>query len=268
MKNILITGVSSGFGRAMAQALAAQGHRIYGVSRRTPPPDVQACLAMHIAADLCAPDAAADIVARVTADAGRIGVLINNAGAGIGGALEETADGAMESLFQINYFAITRLCRAVLPGMRAQHSGQILNFSSLGGRVGLPYQGAYSATKYAVEGYTEALYSEVRPFGIAVSLIEPGDFATGFTASRTMATSADSPYAAAHRAALRRIESDERGGSRPEVLARKIVRIVNARRPRLRYTVGNPAECALVRARHLMGDRLFLALLAKYYGVR
>lgn len=250
----------------MVLALAAQGHRIYGVSRRTPPPEVQDRLAMHIAADLCEPEAAAHVVDRVIEAAGTIDVLINNAGAGIGGALEETDDRAMHALFEINYFAMTRLCRAVLPGMRARRAGRILNFSSLGGRVGLPFQGAYSATKFAVEGYTEALRSEVRPFGIWVSLIEPGDFATGFTASRIRTDTPDSPYAAAGRAALHRIESDERGGSRPELLARKVAKIVRARRPRMRYPVGNPAECALVRARHLLGDRVFLAIIAKYYG--
>ncbi len=266
MKVILITGVSSGFGRAMALALAARGHRIYGVSRHLPPPEVQAVLAGHIAADLCEPESAARAADTVRAAEGRIDVLINNAGAGIGGALEETDDDALARLFQLNFFAMTRLCRAVLPTMRAQKSGLILNFSSLGGLAGLPYQGAYSATKFAVEGYTEALYNEVKPFGVHVAMLEPGDFATGFTGSRAMADPTGSPYARYHRAALKRIESDERGGSKPEQLAKKAVRIVESTRPRLRYGAGNPFECALVKGRRWMGDRLFLYLLGKYYG--
>lgn len=141
-----------------------------------------------------------------------------------------------------------------------------MNFSSLGGLVGLPYQGAYSATKFAVEGYTEALYSEVRPFGIRVTMVEPGDFATGFTGSRVMATSPDSPYRTAHVAALKRIEADEQGGSSPELLARQVARLVEQKKPPLRKSMGGVGQRLLVKGRHLMGDRLFLALLGKYYG--
>lgn len=268
MRVILITGVSSGFGRAMAKEFSARGDAVYGVSRRVPGEDVMACLAGHIQGDLCRPDTAERAVAQVLEKAGRIDVLINNAGSGIGGALEETSDEELSGLFQINFFAMTRLCRAVLPVMRQQKSGRIVNFSSLGGLAGLPYQGAYSATKFAVEGYTEALYSEVRPFGIHVSMLEPGDFATGFTGSRVMALSEDSPYTPYHKKALQRIEADETGGSKPEVLVNKVVKILGKRRPKLRYGAGNPFECVLVKGRHVMGDKLFLFLLGKYYGTR
>lgn len=132
----------------------------------------------------------------------------------------------------------------------------------------LPYQGAYSATKFAVEGYTEALYSEVRPFGIHVSMLEPGDFATGFTGSRVMALSEDSPYTPYHKKALKRIEADETGGSKPEVLVKTVAKILEKRNPKLRYGAGNPFECVLVKGRHVMGDQLFLFLLGKYYGTR
>lgn len=268
MKIILITGVSSGFGREIALKLSALGHSVYGISRRIPEADVLTALTGHIQMDLSAPDAAEAIVSQILSHAGRIDVLINNAGTGIGGALEEVRSQALEQLFQINFFAVTRLCSAVLPIMREQGSGQIINFSSLGGLAGLPYQGAYSATKFAVEGYTEALYNEVKAFGIHVSLVEPGDFSTGFTGSRTIAASPESPYRADHQAALKRIEADEQGGSHPRVLASKVGKIIESPRPRLRYTVGNPAECLLVKSRHLLGDRLFLFLLRKYYGLR
>lgn len=267
MKIILITGVSSGFGKAMALTLSARGHRIYGVSRRIPDETVLGALAGHIRMDLTEADSAEKAVEQVLSREGRIDVLINNAGSGIGGALEEIPDAQLEGLFQINFFAMTRLCRRVLPAMRAQGSGLILNFSSLGGVAGLPYQGAYSATKFAVEGYTEALYSEVRSFGIRVSMIEPGDFSTGFTASRAKAISPDSPYARDHAAALRHIEHDEQNGSDPRRLADKVARIVEAKNPRLRYTAGSPAQCLLVKGRHIFGDRLFLFLLRKYYGL-
>ena len=265
MKVILLTGVSSGFGRATALALAAQGHRVYGVSRRTPDPQLSAALAGHIQADLTLPQSAQEAAERVRAAEGRIDVLINNAGAGIGGALEEVDPQALEQLFQLNFFAMARACRAVLPAMRSQGSGLIINFSSLGGVAGLPYQGAYSATKFAVEGYTESLFNEVKPFGIHVCMVEPGDFATGFTGSRAMATRPDSPYRAYHEKALKRIETDERGGAPAAVLAKKITQIVSARRPRLRYSVGGLGQRILVKSRHIMGDRLFVWLLGKYY---
>lgn len=268
MKVILITGVSSGFGREMALVLSSQGHIVYGVSRRIPDPEVISALAGHVQADLCKPEFSEIIISRILAEQGRIDVLINNAGTGIGGALEETADAALDALFQINFFAMTRLCRAVLPAMRAQHSGLILNFSSLGGLAGLPYQGAYSATKFALEGYSEALHSEVKSHGIHVSLIEPGDFATGFTGSRALVTTPDSPYRTSHQAALKRIEADEKGGTHPRRLANKVAKIIANSHPRLRYTAGNPAECLLVKSRHLLGDRLFLFFLRKYYGLR
>lgn len=268
MKIILITGVSSGFGREMALTLSSQGHIVYGVSRRIPSPEVISALTAHIQADLCKPEVSESLISKILAEQGRIDVLINNAGTGIGGALEETADTALETLFQINFFAVTRLCRAVLPAMRAQRSGLILNFSSLGGLAGLPYQGAYSATKFALEGYSEALHSEVKSYGIHVSLIEPGDFATGFTGNRTLAATQDSPYGASYQAAMKRIESDEQGGAHPRVLANKVAKIIASPHPRFRYTAGNPAQCLLVKSRHLLGDRLFLFLLQKYYGVR
>lgn len=266
MRVVLITGVSSGFGRAMALRFAKLGDRVYGVSRRMPDEAVLAALTGHVQADLCRPEAAEAAVRRVLGEQGRLDVLINNAGAGIGGALEETDDARMHGLFEVNFFAMTRLCRAALPAMRARKDGLIVNFSSLGGVAGLPYQGAYSATKFAVEGYTEALHNEVKPFGVRVCMVEPGDFSTGFTGSRVQAVGADSPYAAFHRAALARIEKDERGGSTPEALADRIVKIAAKKSPRLRYGVGGIGERLLVGGRHVMGDRLFLFLLGKYYG--
>lgn len=263
---ILITGVSSGFGRAAALALLNAGCRVYGLSRSLPEEALRKRLAGHFSVDLCEETAVKAAVRELIRQAGRLDAVINNAGGGIGGALEETDDEAMHRLFEVNFHGMCRVCRAVLPYMRRQRSGRIINVSSLGGRIGLPFQGAYSASKYAVEGYTEALYHEVRPFGIRVSLIEPGDFKTGFTAHRKHLTKENSPYARAGARALSRIEKDEQNGSDPEVFARTILKILKSPRPALRYRCGSRFQKLLTGLRPVMGERLFLLLLGKYYA--
>ena len=138
-------------------------------------PELEAALAGHIRGDLCREETARQAVEAVLADQGRLDVLINNAGMGIGGALEDTDDAQLHRLMELNFFAMARMCRCALPAMRRQGRGKVINISSLGGLAGLPFQGAYSASKYAVEGYSEALRSEVRPFGcemIALFILE------------------------------------------------------------------------------------------------
>lgn len=262
---ILVTGVSSGFGRAMACALAAAGHRVYGVSRRElQDPELSQALAGYIRGDLCQAETARRAVEETVAAEGRLDVLINDAGGGIGGALEDTSDEQLHQLMELNFFAMARMCRAALPVMRRQGRGKIINLSSLGGLVGLPFQGAYSASKYAIEGYSEALRCEAAPFGVSVVLVEPGDFHTGFTGSRKI-VGEGSDYSALRERAIRRIEKDETGGSDPAELARLMVAIVEREHPRLRYAAGGMGQRILIRSRHLMGDRLFLFLLGKYY---
>ena len=170
----------------------------------------------------------------------------------------------LHRLMELNFFAMARMCRCALPAMRRQGRGKVINISSLGGLAGLPFQGAYSASKYAVEGYSEALRSEVRPFGVSVYLVEPGDFRTKFTASRQI-VGEGSPYGPYCGRALERIERDETGGSRPEALAVLIQRLVEGNSGRFRHTAGGVGQRLLIRGRGLMGDRLFLRLLRWYY---
>ncbi|MCI8514901.1 MAG: SDR family oxidoreductase [Lachnospiraceae bacterium] len=263
---ILITGVSSGFGQATAFALLDRGCLVYGLSRSLPDEALGKRLTGHFRADLCDEKAVKTAIRALIRQAGRVDVVINNAGIGIGGSLEETDDETMHRIFEVNFHGMCRVCRAVLPYMRKQGGGRILNVSSLGGRIGLPFQGAYSATKYAVEGYTEALYHEVKPFHIRVSLIEPGDFKTGFTAHRTHLSQKGSPYEAAGKRALSRIEKDEQNGSEPELFAETILRILSSKNPALRYRCGSLFQKLLTGLRPLMGERMFLFLLGKYYA--
>ena len=262
---VLLSGVSSGFGRAIALKLAADGHRVYGISRRVlDDPQLEHALAGYIRGDLCDPGTAQQAVEAVLAAHGRLDVLINDAGMGIGGSLEDTDDSQLHRLMELNFFAMARLCRCALPAMRQQGQGTILNISSLGGLVGLPFQGAYSASKYAVEGYSEALRSEVAPFGISVLLVEPGDFRTRFTSSRHV-VGKGSPYEVYCQRALRRIEADETNGSHPDALAALVAHLVSYPGSRFRHTVGGLSQRFLIKSRILMGDRLFLRLLRWYY---
>ena len=178
---ILITGITSGFGRAMAERLNADGHTVYGTHRR----DCPQLLGVHyIKADVASEQDCRAAVQQVLDEQGRIDVFINNAGMGIGGPLEFCTLEQAQKQMDTNWMGMVRCLHWVLPAMRKQGSGKIICFSSIGGLMGLPFQGLYSASKFAIEGYCEALRLEVKKLGIKVIVIEPGDFATSFTASR------------------------------------------------------------------------------------
>ena len=178
---ILITGITSGFGRAMARQLNADGHKVYGTYRRDsdPLPGVT-----YIRADVRDQDSLKNAVDQVIEAEGRIDTLISNAGMGIGGPLEFTSIEDAQRQMDVNFMGMVRLVSLVVPVMRQQRHGHIICISSIGGLMGLPYQGMYSASKFAIEGYCQALRLEVRQFGINITVINPGDFSTGFTAQR------------------------------------------------------------------------------------
>ena len=209
---MLITGASSGFGKAIAEALAARGDRVYGTTRQTVQPATASAQVRMLTMDVGDPATVDAAVARMITEAGRIDALINNAGFGIAGAIEDTSDAEAHAQFETNVFGLHRVCRAVLPQMRRQNSGRVINLSSLAGLVAVPYQAFYCASKHAIEAYTEALRMEMKPFGIHVSMIEPGDFATSFTDNRRMVTGC--AEGSAHynrcRTAVARMQEDER----------------------------------------------------------
>lgn len=276
---ILITGASSGIGRACAEHLAALGHRVYGTSRRATFPHTPS-YPEAVGDATKAPRGVTMIPMDVTDDTsvecgvryvlgveGRIDVVVNNAGMGIAGAVEDTAiDEAREQL-ETSFFGVLRVCRAVIPAMRAQGEGLIVNISSVAGVIGIPFQALYSAAKFAVEGFSEALRLEVAPFGIRVVIIEPGDFSTGFTGSRrrTAASLTNPAYTEACRRALEVMEHDEAAGGPPTPVARLVARVVASRSPRLRYAVGPLPERAAIVLKGLLPQRLFAWALARYY---
>ncbi|GAB4482774.1 MAG: SDR family oxidoreductase [Anaerolineae bacterium] len=262
---ILITGATSGFGKACADHLHALGYRVYGTGRS--PAEHPASPFELIAMDVTDDSSVRRAIEYVLAREGRIDVVVNNAGFGLGGSIEDTSPEEAQAQLDTNVIGVLRVCRAVLPIMRRQGRGRIINISSIGGLMGLPFQGMYCASKYALEGMSEALAIEVRGFGIDVVLVEPGDFRTGFTAARrhTADSQAHATYQEMYRRALAVIEHDELHGPGPDALARLVARIIRARRPRLRYLIGVFYEYVGLLLRCVLPARWWIALMRRYY---
>lgn len=239
-KIALVTGASAGIGRAIAQAFAEAGFIVYGASRRplADPPKAVRMLTCDVTDD----DSVQALVAKVLADEGQIDVLVNNAGLGLMGGAEESSIPQAQALFDVNLFGVMRVINAVLPSMRARRQGRILNISSVLGLIPAPYSAHYSASKHALEGYSESLDHEVRAFGVRVSLIEPGYIRSAFDQN---ALPADSPIAvydqarAGFRALLDEVMPT---ADLPEVVADVVRAAAVDPRPRLRYTAGQLAK--------------------------
>jgi len=263
---ILITGASSGLGKAMANYLLKMGHRVYGTSRKPSENSVSFNL---IEMDITDDESVRFAVSKVIDAEGRIDVLINNAGMGIGGALENFTEYEAHLQMNTSFFGMVSVTRAVLPHMRATGKGKIVNISSIGGLMGLPFQGHYSAAKFAVEGYSEALSMEVRPFGIRVVIVNPGDFKTGFTANRTIAAKdiKGSDYGKYFDNAIKVIVKDEQGGSNPGILARTIGKIVERKNPRYRHIVGRFDQRLIARLKPFLPNCLMAWILKIHYKV-
>lgn len=260
---ILITGITSGFGRAMALQLSRDGHKVYGTYRRDsdPIPGVT-----YLKADVRDEDSLKDAVNRVIEAEGRIDTVISNAGMGIGGPLEFTSIEDAQRQMDVNFMGMVRLLNLVVPVMRSQHHGHIICVSSIGGLMGLPYQGMYSASKFAIEGYCEALRLEVRQFGIHVTVINPGDFSTGFTAQRDKVCNPEAMAAyPGYAQSMQSIEHDENSGLHPDRLARRISHIVRKRHPRNRYIIATPVQKASVLLKAILPSRWFDCVLGAYY---
>jgi NAD(P)-dependent dehydrogenase (short-subunit alcohol dehydrogenase family) len=266
-KVILITGASSGFGKAMAEKLAAAGHIVYGASRRA----AQGINGLKpLQMDVTSRQQAEAAVAQILQKEKQLDILINNAGMGIGGAAELATEEEIETQINTNFFGVVNLCSAVLPHFREKRKGLIINISSIGGVFAVPYQGFYSASKFAVEGYSEALSLETAQFGIKVVIVEPGDFNTGFTANRVISqkTLENSDYQKSFERVLKNIEKDETNGGKPEYLVNKIVEIINSERPKLRYIVTpNLLQKLSVLLSHLLCGRLFQRIIRLFYNV-
>lgn len=218
--------------------------------------------------DVASDSSVAEAVEKILAREGRLDVLVNNAGFGIGGAIEDTTVEEAQEQFDVNFFGVHRMCRAVLPIMRGQKSGYIFNIGSIGGLIGIPFQGFYSATKFALEGFSEALRLETQPFGIHVVLIEPGDHRTAFTQKRRWAKGAQegSAYADRSQKAVARMAADEQAGPGPEGIARLLHELTNDPRPRLRYTAGPAAQRAAVWFKRMLPYAAIEKIMRDHYA--
>ena len=260
---VFITGVSSGFGLETARLLAQEGHTVYGTVRR----EVEPLLQVHyLHVDVRDRDAVMNVVAQVIEKEGRIDVLVNNAGMGIGGPLEFATEEEIRLQMDTNFMGLVHCVDAVLPHMRRQGGGKIIALSSIGGLMGLPFQGFYSASKFAIEGYCEALRLETQQQGIKVVVLRPGDFSTGFTGSRKkVADEAALQAYPLYREAIEKVEHDENGGLKPVVLAQKISRIINMQHPRNGYVVASFEQKLSVWIKRILPAKWFDRILGSYY---
>lgn len=249
----LITGASSGIGQAAAKLLGANGFTVFGTSR-TPlqqPTSTYSWLALDVRSDT----QVEAVVQTVLKEAGRIDVLINNAGYAQVGAIEETSLAEVQAQLDTNLFGVIRLIQAVLPVMRKQGSGRILNVSSVLGLVSPPYTGVYATSKFALEGLTEALREEERAFGIHVSLIEPSFVNTCLVNQEPTAPIAE--YTARREAALQALSTKIRRGIAPEVVARVMLQAATTSRPHTRYLAGRADARTLLLLKRLLPEILF-----------
>lgn len=264
---ILITGASSGFGKITAQTLAAQGHIVYGTSRKQTENKENVTM---LIADVTDSNSIHHAVERIIKEQGRIDVLINNAGIGFGGALELTTDKEIALQMDTNFLGMVRVCRSVLPIMRRQHKGKIINISSIAGLMAVPYQGFYSASKFAIEGYSEALSLEVHPFNIKVCIVEPGDFNTGFTANRNIsaATLASPDYGEYFADTLKIIEKAETGGCAPSKFVTAILKLVEKENPPFRTLTGPLSQVMFAKVKGWLPGKVIRYALRIFYKIK
>ena len=266
-KVVLITGASSGIGRSCADHLAARGYTVVGASRRGTAGEGWASIPMDVDDDA----SVAGAVERVVSDHGGIDAVVPCAGWGLAGAVEQTSIGDARAQLETNFFGVVRTVATALPSLR-ERAGRVVVISSIGGVIGLPFQAYYSASKFALEGWAEALAWEVKPFGVGVTLIQPGNFRTGFTGARRTVDPAGSddasdPYRAAREKAVSQMERDEQGGADPTAVARAVERALTARRPARRRSVGPASERFGVLAKRVLPARVFEAASASSLGM-
>ncbi len=261
----VVTGASAGIGNACAERLAAAGWSVTGASRRGTGGPAWPGLVMDVDDDSSVLDGISGVIARE----GRIDALVAAAGWGVAGAAEYTTVAEAKAQFETNFWGCVRVVQAVLPQLRAQRGGRIVLISSIGGAIGIPFQAYYSASKFALEGFAESVAYEVAPFGVHITLVQPGNIATDFTARRVVAAGAagDSAYAAAMHKAISLMERDEANGAPAGQVADVVERVLSARRPPRRISVGKAGERAGLMAKRLLPFRVFEAAAKGSLGV-
>jgi NADP-dependent 3-hydroxy acid dehydrogenase YdfG len=263
----LVTGASSGIGKACALLLHSKGYAVYGTFFSTGI-SLENIDMKHV--NIADPRSVEDWIVYVTAKEQKIDILINCAGIHTAGASDLLSDKELKELFDVNFFGLMNTIRAVTPDMRARRSGQIINISSIGGRIGLHYQGGYCATKFAVEGITECLRHELKKFRIKVSLIEPGDTATPITFRRRINndSAGDADYAEEFASAMSIVALDEQNGARPEKVAACVLSVICKKRPGLRYSCGVLMQRLGLWVSYWLPGGMFRSIISSKYSLR
>ncbi len=263
-KVVFISGVSSGFGKTTAELLASRGFKVYGTSRKGASDEGTPYSVLKM--DVRDPVSVQTAISQVLVREKRIDVLINNAGISAISPLEHTPLDEVIDMMDTNVYGALRVCQAVLPDMREQGSGLIINISSIGGLIGLPFRGIYATSKFALEGMTESLSMEVRPRGITVCLVEPGDYNTNIGQNRRIVPlPVGSVYQAITDRLIKTVEDQMSIAPDPAPVAEMIYRIIKHPNPRLRYKVGSFLEKLSVFLKIILPGRLFEKTIMGFY---
>ena len=263
-KVVLITGGSSGIGKSVGEFLQQKGFKVYGTSRN--PKNYPNSKFPIVALDVTVPETISSCIAEVLKQENRIDVLINNAGAGITGPVEEIPDEEIKRNFETNFFGPINVIKATLPAMRAQNSGLIINITSIAGYMGLPFRGIYSASKGALEIITEAFRMELKDFNIEMTNVAPGDFATNIAAGRYHApVLEDSPYKEKYGRSLKTMDEHVDEGGDPKEMAEAIFRIIETKSPKIHYKVGAFMQKFSIVLKRILPDKMYEKLLMNHY---
>ncbi|MDB4289737.1 SDR family oxidoreductase [Flavobacteriaceae bacterium] len=265
-KVILITGGSSGIGKSVGEYLTDKGFTVYGTSRF--PEKYTDSKFPIIKLDVTQTASITECVSELISKTGQIDVLVNNAGVGITGPLEEIPMEEMKRNFETNLFGPINMINAVLPHMRLQQSGQILNITSIAGYMGLPFRGVYSASKGALELITESYRMELKTFNISMSNIAPGDFATNIAAGRYHAPLLEnSPYKSPYGTTLNLMDSHVDSGKSPLLMAQVVHKIINSKNPKIHYKVGAFLQRFSVVLKRILPDLWYEKLISRFYNI-
>ena len=265
-KVVLVTGASSGIGKSIATFLSDKGYKVYGTSRN--PKNINNFSFELIALNVLKVDTIQKAVNYIIQKEDKLDVLINNAGMGITGPIEDTPTDEMRAVFNTNLFGAVDVMKVVLPQMRKQKLGIIINVTSIAGYMGLPFRGLYSASKGALELITEATSMEVKNFGVKVVNVAPGDFATNIAAGRYHTpVFKNSAYKEKYKANLDLMNSHVTGGMDPIVMAKKVYEIINTENPRIHYKVGGFMEKFSIVLKRILPDKAYQKLLMNHYKI-
>ncbi|MBK0371153.1 SDR family oxidoreductase [Flavobacterium agrisoli] len=263
-KVVLITGGSSGIGKAIGAFLHSKGFVVYGTSRH--PEKITNSVFPLLALDVRNVNSITTAVSEVLARSGKLDVVINNAGVGITGPIEEIPTDEMRNHFETNFYGPIEVMKAVLPVMRQQKSGLIINITSIAGYMGLPYRGIYSAAKGALELVTEAMRMEVKQFGIEITNVAPGDFATNIAAGRYHApVISGSPYEAVYGRVLQAMNEHVNEGGNPNQMAEGIYKIIKTANPKIHYKIGALLQTFSIVLKRVLPDKVYEKMLMNHY---